>query len=67
MADANHTDVATAEPIAAGGLVSGLKLFAAELRGARAVIAFVGRPGAILVLTWVVGYLGDVHWPASTV
>ena len=67
MADANHSDVATAEPIAAGGLVSGLKSFAAEHRGASAVIEYVGRKGARIVLIGEDGAWADEFAPATDV
>ncbi|OLB81178.1 MAG: hypothetical protein AUI14_04310 [Actinobacteria bacterium 13_2_20CM_2_71_6] len=50
MADGSDTTL-TVEPAApAGGLVSGIKSFAAGHGGAKAVIEYVGRRGARIVL-----------------
>jgi hypothetical protein len=56
MADGSDTDVLTAAP---PGLVAGLKSFAAGHGGATAVIEYVGRRGARIVLVGGDGVWGD--------
>jgi hypothetical protein len=51
MADGSDTTLTVdAAPVGADGLVSGIKSFAADHGGAKAVIEFVGRRGARIVL-----------------
>jgi hypothetical protein len=56
MADGSDTNVLTAAP---SGLVAGLKSFAAGHGGATAVIEYVGRRGARIVLVGQDGTWGD--------
>jgi hypothetical protein len=49
MADGSDTTM-TADPISSGGVVSGIKSFAAGHGGAKAVIEYAGRRGARIVL-----------------
>jgi hypothetical protein len=66
---ANRSDVTlTANPIppaASAGLVSGIRSFAAGHGGATAVIEYVGRRGARIVLVGQDGAWGD-HFAEST-
>ena len=51
MADGSDTTLTTEQPLAGpGGLVAGIRSFAADHGGAKAVIEYVGRRGARIVL-----------------
>jgi hypothetical protein len=64
MAKGSDTTM-TASPTPASGLVAGLKSFAAGHGGATAVIEYVGRRGARIVLVGQDGTWGD-HFTDST-
>jgi hypothetical protein len=64
MAKGSDTTM-TASPTPAAGLVAGLKSFAAGHGGATAVIEYVGRRGARIVLVGQDGTWGD-HFADST-
>jgi 8-oxo-dGTP pyrophosphatase MutT (NUDIX family) len=57
MADGSHTTVTIDTP--SGGLVSGLREFSGAHGGAKAVIEYVGRRGARIVLVGNDGEWGD--------
>jgi hypothetical protein len=60
MADGSHTTFSDPSPVATpSGLVAGLKSFAAGHGGATAVIEYVGRRGARIVLVGQDGVWGD--------
>jgi hypothetical protein len=72
MADASHSTVAshstmTLEPPVSGGLVAGLKSFVGHHGGARAVIEYVGRRGARIVLVGEDGAWSDQFAPACDI
>jgi len=64
MADGSHTTVTLAQP-SAGSLVAGLKSFADDHGGARAVIEYVGKRGARIVLVGDDGEWAD-HFASGT-
>lgn len=65
MADGSDTTLTSerAAGSAPGGLVGGLRSFAAEHGGAKAVIEYVGRRGARIVLVGADGVWGDEFAP----
>ena len=63
MADGSHTTVTLAPT--SGGLVAGLKSFADDHGGARAVIEYVGKRGARIVLVGEDGEWAD-HFAEAT-
>ncbi|HET8682638.1 MAG TPA: hypothetical protein VFM54_12320 [Micromonosporaceae bacterium] len=66
--DTTLTDERTAPaPAAPNGLVAGLRSFAAGHGGARAVIEYVGRRGARIVLVGGDGAWGDEFAPGTDV
>jgi len=67
MADGSDTTLTASHPSGktASGLVAGLKSFAAAHAGATAVIEYVGRRGARIVLVGQDGAWGD-HFADST-
>ncbi len=65
MADGSHTTVA-AEALG-GGLISGLKEFVGSHGGAKAVIEYVGRRGARIVLVGNDGEWGDQFAESTSV
>jgi hypothetical protein len=72
MADGSNTTLATEQAAtipaqAPSGLVDGLKSFAAGHGGARAVIEYVGRRGARIVLVGGDGEWGDEFAPDTDV
>ncbi|MEV0731525.1 hypothetical protein [Polymorphospora sp. NPDC050346] len=59
MADGSDTTLTTAPIQTPAGLVTGLKSFVAEHGGAKAVIEYVGKRGARIVLVGQDGVWGD--------
>jgi len=66
MADGSHTTVTLAPPTP-GGLVGGLKSFADNHGGAKAVIEYVGKRGARIVLVGADGEWADHFAPGTDV
>jgi hypothetical protein len=66
MADGSHTTM-TIEPPVPGGLIAGLRSFAGDHGGARAVIEYVGRRGCRIVLVGEDGAWADQFAPATDV
>lgn len=66
MADGSDTTL-TAEPSSPGELVAGLKSFASGHGGATAVIEYVGKRGARIVLVGQDGSWGDQFAPSTEV
>src|ERR1700752_2013493 len=66
MADGSHTTM-TLEPPVPGSLISGLRSFAGDHGGARAVIEYVGRRGARIVLVGEDGVWADQFAPACDI
>jgi hypothetical protein len=66
MADGSHTTM-TLEPPVPGSLVAGLRSFAGEHGGAKAVIEYVGRRGARIVLVGEDGAWADQFAPATDI
>jgi hypothetical protein len=66
MADGSHTTM-TLEPPVPGSLISGLRSFAGDHGGARAVIEYVGRRGARIVLVGEDGVWADQFAPATDI
>lgn len=65
MADGSDTTVTLEHP--AGNLISGLKEFAGAHGGAKAVIEYVGRRGARIVLVGNDGEWGDQFAESTTI
>lgn len=65
MADGSDTTMTLNRP--AGDLVSGIKSFASDHGGAKAVIEYVGRRGARIVLVGEDGAWGDQVAPSTDV
>src|SRR5438876_463548 len=66
MADGSDTTM-TVEPRVLGRLVDGLKSFAGDHGGAKAVIEYVGRRGARIVLVGQDGAWSDRFAPATDI
>ncbi len=66
MADGSDTTLTLEQP-ASGGLVSGLRSFAGDHGGAKAVIEYVGRRGARIVLVGEDGVWADHFAPGTDV
>jgi hypothetical protein len=66
MADGSDTTV-TMEPPVPGSLVAGLRSFAGDHGGAKAVIEYVGRRGARIVLIGEDGVWGDQFAAATDI
>jgi hypothetical protein len=67
MADGSDTTLTAEHGTAPGGLVAGLKSFTAEHGGATAVIEYVGKRGARIVLVGQDGSWGDQFAPTTEV
>jgi len=66
MADGSHTTM-TMEPPVPGGLIAGIRSFAGDHGGARAVIEYVGRRGCRIVLVGEDGAWSDQFAPATDI
>jgi hypothetical protein len=66
MAEGSDTTMTIAQPVPAA-LVDGLRSFAADHGGAKAVIEYVGRRGARIVLVGEDGVWGDQFAPGTDV
>src|SRR3712207_1345007 len=66
MADGSHTTI-TVDPTVPGSLIAGLRSFAGDHGGARAVIEYVGRRGCRILLVGEDGVWSDHFAPATDI